>query len=278
MTRQRPSLRLLVFAYVITVLFFAAPVIAQQRQTLGTSLAAPAGTQLIGPLPGTQQLSLALTLALQNESDLDNLLTQLYDPASPNYHQFLSVQEFTDRYSPTTDDYSKVIAFAAANGLTVTNTSPNRLVVDVTGTVSSIEQAFQVQMLVYQHPTENRTFYAPDREPSVEAGLAVQGISGLNNFDPPRPMLKYAPAGMIFNTTGSGPDGQFLGSDMRAAYAPGVTLTGAGQVLGLFEFGPYNMSDVTSYFRTIKQPLNVPIVNVLLDGVNGICGAGCDDG
>ena len=70
----------------------------------------------------------------------------------------------------------------------------------------------------------------------------------------------------------------FLGSDMRAAYAPGTTLTGAGQAVGLFEFGPYNLSDVQAYSSFINQPLNVPIVNVLLDGVSAVCGAGCDDG
>src|SRR5207244_11839516 len=78
--------------------------------------------------------------------------------------------------------------------------------------------------------------------------------------------------------TGSGPRGLFLGSDMRAAYYGGTELAGTGQAVGLFEFGPYNLSDVQAYFHFVNQPLNVPIVNVLLDGVSGICGAGCDDG
>jgi subtilase family serine protease len=69
---------------------------------------------------------------------------------------------------------------------------------------------------------------------------------------------------------------------MRAAYAPGVTLDGSGQVVGLIELGPYNLQDVQSYFSTIGEPLQVPIYNVLL-GVDGICSGtpgngGCDDG
>jgi hypothetical protein len=263
--------------YAAVLFFFAVPAMAQ-RQTLGTMAAAPAGARLIARLPGSQQINLALTLPLHNEDELDGLVTQLNDPTSPTYRQFLTVEQFTSRFGPTTDDYAKAIAFAQSYGLPVTHTFANRLVLDVSGTAANIERAFQVKMQVYQHPTENRTFYAPDVEPSVDAGVPLQGVVGLNTYYPPRPMLKYAGAGARPNTTGSGPGGQFLGSDIRAAYAPGIALTGAGQAVGLLELGPYNLSDVTSYFSTIGQPLNVPIVNVLLDGVNGVCGAGCDDG
>jgi subtilase family serine protease len=260
------------------MLLFLAPVRAQQRQMLGTAIAAPAHAQAVGRLPGEQQLNLSLTLSLHNEAQLDTLLSQLSDPTSPNYHQFLTVEQFTAQFGPTADDYAKAIAFAQSHGLTVANTTPNRLVLDVRGAVSDVEQAFQVKMQVYQHPTENRTYYAPDVEPSVEPGIPVQGINGLNNFSPPQPRLRFAPAGSVHpNQTGSGPGGQFLGSDMRAAYYGGTALTGAGQAVGLFEFAPYNLSDVQEYFSTINQPLNVPIVNVLLDGISPICGT-CNDG
>ena len=268
----------LAVACATTLLFLAPPVRAQQRQTLNTRLAAPAGVQAVGRLPGAQQLHLALTLVLRNQAQLDTLLHDLYDPSSPNYHRFLSVEQFTAQFGPTTGDYAEAVAFAQAHGLTVAGTTPNRLVLDVTGASSDIERAFQVKMHVYRHPTENRTFYAPDVEPSVDAGIPIQGVNGLNNFSPPRPMLQHAPAGVRPNQTGSGPGGQFLGSDLRAAYYGGTALTGAGQAIGLFEFAPYNLSDVQAYFSTINQPLNVPIVNVLLDGISPICGSGCNDG
>jgi len=252
---------------------------AQERQLLRTHTAAAAGTQHMGRLPANQQMSLAMTLQLRNEPQLDALLQDLYNPDSPNYRKFLSVSEFTQRFAPTEADYQAVINFATAHGLTVTHEATNRMVVEVSGPVTAVEQAFHVNMGVYQHPTESRTYRAPDVEPSVEAGLAVSGVSGLNDFHPPGPVyLKHATSDAIHaNATGS-MGGQFLGSDIRAAYLPGVTLTGAGQTIGLFEFGPYNVSDVQNYFNNIGQPLNVSIVNVLLNGVSGTCGSGCDDG
>jgi len=268
-------------ALICTLYIFSAKASWAQRHELGTRVAAPREARVIGPLSASQRLNLALTLTLRNPQQLKTLRQQLYDPTSPNYRHFLTVEQFTDRFGPTVDDYQKAIDFATSYGLTVTNTTPNRLVLDVSGTVAQIERAFQMTMQLFQHPTENRAFYAPDTEPSMEEGVPIQGVNGLNNLAPPRPvgLKRLSPSELVIgNQTGSGPDGFFLGSDMRAAYAPGTTLTGAGQAVGLFEFGPYNLSDVQAYFNFVSQPLNVPIVNVLLDGVNGICGAGCDDG
>jgi subtilase family serine protease len=278
-------------AIAIASLLFASPLPAQ-RQALATHVAAARDSKMVGRVPATQQFRLALTLQLHNPDKLQSFLADVNDPKSPNYRHFLSVSDFTERFGPTADDYQKAIAFAKSNGLAVVNTSPNRLVLDVTGTAAQIEQAFNVQMNLYQHPTESRQYYAPNVEPSIAAGVPIQGVNGLNTFMPPRPMGlerqniravtkgEFASGAQITrsNQTGSGPDGFFLGSDMRAAYYGGTALTGAGQAIGLFEFGPYNMSDVQAYFSFISQPLNVPIVNELLDGVDGICGAGCDDG
>jgi Pro-kumamolisin, activation domain len=247
-------------------------------------------------MSGSERLNLALTLSLRNQPELGSLIEQLYDPSSPSYHHFLTVQQFTNEFGPTPEDYQKAIHFAEEYGLTVINTTPNRLVLDVSGTVRQINQAFRVTLEVFQHPSENRTFHAPDSEPSIEEGVPIQGVSGLNNIEPPRPMglnrqafkqitraddIARASQTVRANQTGSfcfGGVCYFIGSDMRAAYAPGTTLTGAGQAVGLFEFGPFNLSDVQAYFSLVSQPLNVPIVTELLDGVSGICGTGCDDG
>ena len=149
----------------------------------------------VGRLPATQSLRLNIALPLRNESELDELLQQLYDPQSPSYHQFLSVEEFTERFGPSQEDYDAVIRFAQANGLTVTGTAPNRMIVDVTGPVANIERAFHVNMGVYQHPTEERTFYAPDQEPTADLPFALWHITGLDNFSIPRPASLRRDAG-----------------------------------------------------------------------------------
>jgi subtilase family serine protease len=220
----------------------------------------------LGLLPPTQRLNLVITLPLRNESGLDNLLSEIYDPASPKYRQFLSVAEFTEQFGPSESDYQSVVDFATAHGFTVTDTPANRLLVDINGTVAQIEKAFHVTMMVYQHPTENRTFYSPDREPSLDLAVPVSHIGGLNNFSIPHPKLVKRPAGQAIrgNVTGSGPQGTYRPSDMRAAYYGGTALTGAGQSVGLLEFDGYELADVTGDMG--GESFTVPIVNVLIDG------------
>jgi hypothetical protein len=225
---------------------------------------------MVGSLPPTQQLNASIMLTLRNQADLTALLSRLYDPSSPDYRHFLSVEQFTEQFGPTLEDHRAAVEFAQANGLTVTDEPANRLLVPVRGTVAQIEKAFNVSMRVYQHPTEKRTFFSPDREPSLKLAVPVAHIAGLNNFSIPRPALTKAPSRQaVANAIGSGPNGQYIASDMRAAYYGGTALTGSGQAVGLFELDGYYLADVNLVFSNGGQSYGVPINNVLLDGATG---------
>ena len=231
----------------------------------------------VGRLPASQTLRLTIALPLRNESDLDDLLQELYDPQSPSYHQFLSVEDFTERFGPPQADYDALVSFLEASGMTVTGTASNRMIVNVTGPAANIERAFHTTLSEYQHPTEDRTFYAPDREPTTDLPFALWHITGLDNFSIPRPASLVRVAEARGGQTGSGPGGYFLGSDIRAAYYGGTALNGAGQSVGLLEFAGYNIADVQNYFAQVKQPLNVTVKGVSTDGSSLSCTGSCDD-
>ena len=225
---------------------------------------------VVGLLPPDQLLNLSIVLPLRNQAELTSLLGRLYDPSSPDYRHFLSVDQFTEQFGPTVEDYEAVVSFAEANGFVVTDRPANRLVVPISGSVAQINRAFNLKMSVYQHPTEDRTFFSPNREPSFKLSVPVAHIAGLNDFSLPHPMLEISQEGVqLASVTGSGPGGSYLGSDMRAAYYGGTTLSGNGQTVGLLEFGGYNLSDVNSTFSNAGQSYTVPINNVLLDGATG---------
>jgi subtilase family serine protease len=230
----------------------------------------------VGVLPPSQRMNLAIMLPLRNQAELSSLLDRLYDPTSPDYHQFLSVAQFTEQFGPTVEDYQAVVDFAKANGFMVTNTPPNRLLVDINGSVAQIQSAFHVVMTVYKHPTENRTFYSPDREPSLGLSVPISHIAGLNDYSIPRPMTRKAQvsAALKSDASGSGPQGAYRPSDMRAAYYGGTALTGTGQSVGLVEFDGYELADVKSDMG--GETYTVAITNVLVDG--GTAGSDGDDG
>jgi len=235
--------------------------------------------RLVGRVPATQRMQISIVLALRNQVGLTELLGQLYEPSSPNYRHFLSVDQFTEKFSPTAEDYQTVIDFAKANGFTVTATAANRMIVPISGSVAQIEKAFNLRMNNFRHPTENRIFYSPDREPSLHLSVSVAHIAGLNNFSIPRPAViqasrEHAPANI--GAAGSGPGTSYLASDMRAAYYGGAALTGSGQTVGLLEFDGYYISDVNQTFSSVGQSYSVPINNVLLDGASGAPVSGVD--
>ena len=234
----------------------------------------------VGRLPATQVMRLVVVLPLRHEPELEDFLQELYDPASPSYRHFLTVQEFTARFGPSPEDYDAVLHFAEANGLAVVGTSRNRLNVDVEAPVADIEKALHVTMGVYQHPTENRTFYAPSREPAVDLPFQLWHIAGLDNYSIPRPLFsRHANLRVNANaTTGSGPDASFLGSDMRAAYYEGTALTGSGQSLGLLEYYGVDLADLNTYYTNVGQTNNVPITLLSTDGSSTSCVyPSCDD-
>ncbi len=246
--------------------------------------------QANGRLPGNQVLQVDLVLPLRDPAGLKAFLADIYNPKSPNYHQFLTPTEFTARFGPTADDYDTVLRFAKTYGFEVVGGSRDGMLVQVKGSVSNIEAAFHVNMRTYQHPTENRTFYSPDREPTLDLPFNLWHISGLDNYSIPKPLLvnknDYAAAHGIqpeqvvsHATTGSGPSASFLGSDMRAAYYGSGPLTGAGQNLGLLEYYGTNLTDLTTYFTNVHQTNNVPITLLSTDGTSTSCSyPKCDDG
>ncbi len=228
--------------------------------------------QPVGRLSATNRLYLAIGLPLRNTNALNKLLQDMYDPSSPQFRHYLTPEQFTERFGPATEDYEALKRFAVRHGLKVSATHPNRVVLDVTGQVSDIDMAFRIKMCLYQHPSEARNFYAPNVEPSIEAGLTVLDISGLDNYARPRRALhKGSPSAAPHPLAGSGTGGSYLGTDFRDAYVPGVTLDGTGQMLGLVEFETYAASDVTTYEDTAGSR-HVPLQNVLLDGFDGTSG------
>ena len=231
----------------------------------------------MGDVPADNRLQLAIGLPLRDAAGLDAFLSSVSDPASPNFRQYLTPEQFTERFGPTADEYQAVVNFAEANGLHITATHLNRLIVDVSGSVTDVQRTFHIRLRTFRHPIENRTFFAPDSEPEIDAPVPIAHIGGLTNYWIPRPRSRMRPLNSVeLNATpraGSGPGGTFRGNDFRAAYIPGVSLNGAGQMVGLLEFDGYNPNDITSYEQNSGLG-SVPLENVLVDGYSGHAGTG----
>ena len=226
----------------------------------------------LGRVAGPTRMSVAIGLPLRNEAELREFIQQVSDPASPNFQRYLTPDQFTERFGPTEADYQALSDFATGSGLKISGRHPNRVILDVSGTTANLERAFHINMMRWRHATRGE-FYAPDREPSIDTGVKILDISGLDNFVLARPMdIKSLPLSQAVPlATGSGQAGLFIGKDFRTAYAPGVTLNGTGQSIGLFELDGFYSSDVKANFQKAGLAA-VPVETVLLNGFSGAPG------
>jgi len=247
----------------------------------------------VGRLPATRVLNFDIVLPLRDRAGLQDLLRKQYDPTSIFYHQFITPQEVTERYGPSQEDWDALVAYARASGFAIVGGDRDGRDLWLTGTVANIEKAFHVTLGLYKDPTDGRTFYSPDREPSVNLPFQIWHITGLDNNSKPHPLFvtkkAYAKAAGIpikdvkSNATGSGPGGSFLGSDMRAAYYQGSTLTGSGQNIALFELAGSNLTDLATYYSNVGQTEPYTPTMVSTGGYATTCNYGsggsgaCDD-
>ena len=231
---------------------------------------------VVGPVPSSSVISLAIGLPVPNPSALKTAAQQVADPTSSQFRKYLTPSQFAATYGPTAPDYQSLINWAKAKGLTVDKTYSNRMLLDVSGTAAQVEQALFVGLNLRQRPDGSR-FYAVDRDPSLDFLAPLLWISGLDTrvLSVPGGGPAPSPSG-----AGTGPNGFYNSGDIRAAYAScSPPQTGAGQTLGLFEQDGFTANDISAYECTSGGATctpagvvtsTVPAVNVVsLDSATG---------
>jgi|GEM_PF-5480418 subtilase family serine protease len=130
----------------------------------------------------SRPMRLTIVLPLRNQEELESTIQKLSDPKNRSHNNFLTQQEFASQYGPTAEDRAAVCAFAGNNGLSVTHVSASGTSVEVSGTAANVEAAFNLKINDYVG-SDGRTFFAPDREPTVTADIGgkVLSVLGLDN-------------------------------------------------------------------------------------------------
>jgi subtilase family serine protease len=278
---RKPGVSLLAIAAVVAIASLLCQAQPQNLLTRHTPTVVLNGhTPSIGRLPADKTMQLNVVLALRDHQGLESFLQQVYDPTSAFYHHYLTVEQFTEKFGPTQEDYDAVVSFAKANGFTVVGGSRDALDVEIKGSVAHVESAFHVNLNLYHDNSQKRDFYAADREPSVDLPFQLWHISGLDNYSIPHSMLVRRPPGVhSAATTGSCPQQSFCGSDMRAAYYEGTSLTGSGQNIGLLEYAGFDIADINTYYKNAGQTRTAAVKGISTDGtsVNCFYNDGCDD-
>jgi subtilase family serine protease len=141
-----------------------------------------ATAQNLGPEDPSKVINLTLWLQVRNQPAFDELVRQMYTKGSPNYHKFLTLEQFKSQFALNDQAVQVLKDFAKLSGFEVVSVSKSNLAVRLRGTVSDAQNAFHVQINRYQHA--GKIFYAPDTAPSINhpAALYVSAVGGLHNL------------------------------------------------------------------------------------------------
>ncbi|MCI4331840.1 MAG: hypothetical protein L3K19_08380 [Thermoplasmata archaeon] len=208
-------------------------------------------------------VSVDVNLPIQHPAALGEFVQSVSDPFSPDYAQFLSTAQFTERFAPPLADQLMVAGYLESKGLNVVSLAPNHLSLTVRGTLAQLETAFHVTFAMYSEGP--LTFWAATSSPAVPANVApwIYGVTGLTDHpsnvhlqavgpatsvpgtglqDYPDQMHYEFQLNQLYNATGDKSAG------VVPTYAKGVTIVQALWSASTKSCG-YSVSDIGNFFN-----------------------------
>ena len=200
--------------------------------------------------PSLAMSGIVLTLAptASQQADLQKLLAEQQTPGSPNYHHWLTPEEYAQRFGVSQADIDKITQWLQAQGLTIDSIGRGRTSIAVNGTAAQVESAFQTE--IHNYAVSGEIHYANASEPSVPAAFdaVVKGIRGLNDFRLKPHRLRLTKPDY---TTGRGgthylaPDDLATIYDITALYNQGIN--GTGQKIAVAGQVQINLADINQF-------------------------------
>jgi kumamolisin len=244
---------------------------------------APAAIDLgdLAALPQSAALSVTVSLKLGNAEQLESLLEAMYTQGSPQYHQFLTPQQFRERFGPSADTIASVTQHFEAAGLTVTRAATAQL--NLRGSAAAVERAFGVQLHSYLVPAtaseSSYGYHAPLTQPQLPATISgsVQGVFGLDTrprFFPHVHAAAHAPQHQGGPPDTPDPPGLWTVVDFAQYYHVDPLyqhgIDGRGRTVGIMTLAAFTPSDAFRYWASLGLKVAPDrITEVQIDGGSG---------
>jgi hypothetical protein len=245
--------------------------------------AAPDGMQL-------DRMQLVLQRSPDQETALRQLVAQMHSPGSPNYHQWLTPEQFGAQFGSSDQDIATVESWLGSHGFVVSKVNPGRGSIEFSGSVAQLRDTFHTQ--IHKYAVNGETHYANSNDPQIPAALApvIGGFASLNNFRPRSYLQKLGKASFDPTTHQVTPSWTWGSTPPLYVLAPGDfavqydlnqlylnNVNGAGQSIAIINDSNINI-DLVNQFRTLfGLPANPP--QVIIDGNDpGVDGVNNPDG
>ncbi len=200
----------------------------------------PSGTRLNG-------VTLYFSRTAAQQADLNTLLAAQQDPSSPQYHKWLTPEQFGARFGMAQPDIEKVKAWLEQQGFTIGSVMRSATGIRFSGTIGQIESAFGTQMHYYTVGGEKH--FAAATALSVPSALAGV-VAGIRNLDDFRPRAQHIPVRKNF-TSGASGNNFFAPPDIVTAYdiqpLHSSMVDGTGQTIAIMGQSYVNVADIEAF-------------------------------
>src|SRR5260370_40992344 len=136
----------------------------------------------VHPSRALSYVTLSLAHSEDQQAALDQLLIDQQTPGSPNYHRWLTPEDFAQRFGVSEDDLSKIRDWLEGQGLTIAAVARGRNWIAVNGTAAQIESALQTEIHAYL--VNGPAHFSHATKPSVPAAVsgAVRSLPRFHDF------------------------------------------------------------------------------------------------
>ena len=206
--------------------------------------------------PERQLSAVALTfrLSASQQAELQQLLREQQDRSSPNYHRWLTPEQYAARFGMTSNDLSKVTSWLRSQGLTVNGVSRSRNEISFNGSVGQVEYALRTEL--HRYSINGEQHMANANEVSLPDAFAgeVLGVRGLNDFHP-KPRFRRPQARFTSNISGS----HFvIPADFATLYDVPSNFDGTGQTIAVVGQTLLNATNSTSDIDAFRSAAGLP--------------------
>ncbi len=223
----------------------------------------------LGRVDGARQLknvTLLFDQSASQKAELQALIKQQRDPQSPNYHKWLTPEQYAARFGMSQDDLDKVSGWLRSQGFSIDTISRSRTRISFSGSVAQMESVFQTEF--HQFSIDGETHLANVAEPSVPAALSgsVIGFWKMNDFRwKPRAVVKRVDP--RFN---SGTDTFLAPADIATIYNVNplynAGIDGTGHTIAVVGQTSIKLTDVNAFRAAAGLPANPPVLFLVPGG------------
>jgi subtilase family serine protease len=196
-----------------------------------------------------RNVTLMLGPSTEQQAALEQLLAEQQDPASPNYHKWLTPETYAERFAMSSGDLADISAWLRSQGFVVEYTARGRDFISFSGTAAQVRQTLHTEIHRYRIGAE--THFANSADLSLPAAIEpmVTGVLGLDDFRPWAPRKPLQP-----NFTAAQGGNYLLPDDIATIYNVGPLYgygySGAGQSIAIVGQSDIDPNDI-AVFRSL---------------------------